>query len=126
MFLHDRNTCGDLACILRENRSRFSNGVVHSFTGTREELDEMLDLGLYIGINGCSLKTEENLNVAAAVPLERLMLETDAPWCSVRPTHAGHKFVKSNWSQSSKPCKHKPHEDEHKCVKGRSEPCHMR
>jgi TatD DNase family protein len=51
-------------------------GVVHSFTGTVDELDELLQLGLFIGINGCSLKTKENLEVARRVPLSRLMLET--------------------------------------------------
>lgn len=80
LFLHDRNTRGDFAKILRENRSRFSKGVVHSFTGTLEDLQTYLSLDLYIGLNGCSLKTRENMDVVKEVPLERLMLETDAPY----------------------------------------------
>jgi TatD DNase family protein len=66
-------------------------GVVHSFTGNAEELKDLLSLGFYIGINGCSLKTQENLDVVAQIPLDRIMLETDGPWCEIRPSHASFK-----------------------------------
>ena len=49
--------------------------------------------GCSIGINGCSLKTAENLEVMAAVPLDRLLIETDCPWCEIRPSHAGELAV---------------------------------
>lgn len=52
-----------------------------------------MDLGLYIGLNGCSFKTVENCEVVKAVRLDRLMIETDGPWCEVRPTHEGWKYL---------------------------------
>eukprot|EP00760_Papus_ankaliazontas_P007848 PhM_4_TR13561/c0_g1_i1/m.38681/K03424/tatD; TatD DNase family protein len=120
MFLHDRNTGDDFLNIMRENRSRFREGVVHSFTGTMEEMEALVALDLYIGINGCSLKTEENLAVAAAVPLERLLLETDAPWCDIRPTHASHVYVATKFDSVKK-----EKYTSTKLVKGRNEPCTM-
>ena len=54
---------------------------------------ELVELGLDIGVNGCSLKTEENLEVVKEVPLERLQIETDGPWCEIRPSHASARFL---------------------------------
>ena len=56
MYLHNRNTGNDFYDIVKKNRNRFSTGVVHSFTGTLEEIKQIVELDLYIGINGCSLK----------------------------------------------------------------------
>lgn len=95
MFLHNRNCDTDFSDIVRRHRSDFSSGVVHSFTGSPDELQRLLHLDLYIGVNGCSLKTEENLAVAKMIPLDRLMIETDAPWCDVRPTHASRRLLDS-------------------------------
>ncbi|KAF8956656.1 TatD DNase [Entomortierella lignicola] len=129
MFLHNRNTGSDFGKLISEHRSRFSNGVVHSFTGTLEEMQHYLDLGLYIGINGCSLKTEENLQVASKVPLEKLMLETDGPWCDIRPTHASFKYLSGMTAEQqavyNPPSKKKERFELGSMVKSRNESCTM-
>ncbi|EPY36709.1 TatD DNase family protein, partial [Strigomonas culicis] len=105
LFLHDRNTNGDFYQILSQHMARLHGGVVHSFTGTAGELQRYLDLTLYIGINGCSLKTEENLAVAKLVPLERLLIETDGPWCDIRNTHASRRLLQQRGAErASKLC----------------------
>ena len=63
MYLHSRSTNGDFPRLVRENRHKFSTGVVHSFTGDDEELQQLLVMDLYIGVNGCSLKTAANLSM---------------------------------------------------------------
>ncbi|KAJ9103742.1 hypothetical protein QFC21_002202 [Naganishia friedmannii] len=106
-------------------------GVVHSFTGTVEEMKELLGFGLYIGVNGCSLKTEENLHVVSQIPLSRLMLETgnlaqlgpiiDAPWCPITSTSAASKRLPPTGhalAQVGKVKSFKPGQG----VKGRNEP----
>jgi len=120
MFLHNRDTEGDFERIMRENRGRIRGGVVHSFTGSLAEARALVDLDLYIGVNGCSLKTEENLEVVRWLPTERIMLETDAPWCGIRASHAGHGHVATTWPAKA----NKKHSPEF-TVKGRCEPCHM-
>ncbi|EFP84188.2 hypothetical protein PGT21_037191 [Puccinia graminis f. sp. tritici] len=138
LFLHSRTSEAhvDFVRIIRAHEARHTaeellparkKGVVHSFTGTIEEMKELVDLGFSIGINGCSLKTEDNLEVVKAVPLDRLMLETDCPWCEIRPSHASHRFL------SELPLKHafsppaikkeKHQVADEKMVKGRNEPC---
>lgn len=98
LFLHSRVAHDDFVRLLKEafgpRLERLEHGaVVHSFTGTAEEMRELMDLGLYIGTNGCSFKTAENCAVVKEIRLDRLMLETDGPWCEVRPSHEGWKYL---------------------------------
>lgn len=62
-------------------------GVVHSFSSNRKDLDNILDRGLYVGLNGISTFTKIDEQVAAikAVPLAKLLLETDAPFLTPTP-----------------------------------------
>jgi len=62
-------------------------GELHSFTDTKHNLEEGLRRGLYVGVNGISTftKSEPQKEMFAAVPLKRLLLETDAPFLTPVP-----------------------------------------
>lgn len=60
------------------------------------------------------------VKVVKSIPGESLMLETDAPWCEIRPTHAGYGMIKT-----SIPSRKREKFEPGMCVKGRQEPCHI-
>lgn len=62
-------------------------GVLHSFTDTMETMEAALARGLYVGVNGISTFTKDERQKAMfmAIPLERLLLETDAPFLTPAP-----------------------------------------
>nr|GAT47833.1 deoxyribonuclease tatd [Mycena chlorophos] len=136
LFLHSRAAHTDFVEILREEG--FSQdggkavggkgGVVHSFTGTPDEARELMDMGFHLSINGCGLKTEDNLKAAQAIRLDRLLLETDAPWCSMTGGHASRQHLTSLPStlrESYFPPSSRGPDNfiAGKAVKGRNEPC---
>ena len=82
-------------------------------------------MGFHFSINGCGLKTAENMEAAATIPLDRLLLETDAPWCSLNATHASNAHLKSlpkPFSDVFFPPSAKSYVPG-KTIKGRNEPC---
>ncbi|CAG9467050.1 unnamed protein product [Pedinophyceae sp. YPF-701] len=121
MFLHLRDATDDFLRIVGEHAGAFPAGVAHSFDAGPEDLAKVLaNPQLFVGINGCSLKTAENVATAARVPLDRLMLETDCPWCDCRPSHASAAPVATR-----PPAKDKKKHDPESLVKGRNEPCNI-
>lgn len=63
-------------------------GVLHSFTDTQQTLEKALGEGLYIGVNGISTFAKDKQAVWDALPLESMLLETDAPFLTPVP-HRG-------------------------------------
>ena len=83
VFLHQRDAHADFVAILRDYLPRLPAGVAHCFTGTGTELEEYLQLGLYIGITGWindERRGRQLQELVSRIPAERLMLETDGPY----------------------------------------------
>ena len=83
LFLHQRDSHDDFIKILRKYSSDINKSVVHCFTGTREQLDDYLELDCYIGVTGWICDAKRNVELRKTIkniPLERLMIETDCPY----------------------------------------------
>ena len=85
LVFHVREAFPDFWRIFDEYRS--IRGVIHSFSADRTILDQILTRDLYIGLNGIMTFTKDpgQLDAARAVPLDRLVLETDAPFLTPAP-----------------------------------------
>lgn len=89
VVVHDREAHEDTLRFLQDYRP---TGVVHCFSGSVEMARELLKLGLYIGIGGVVTfkNARKTVEVAASIPLDRLLLETDAPYLAPVPLR-GHR-----------------------------------
>jgi len=121
LFLHSRACSKDFERILSARLDKLpKRGLVHSFTGTVQELEALVELGFDVGINGCSMKTQENLEAVRAIPLDRLQIETDGPWCEIRASHASSQYLRDGPSIPKAVKKEKWQKGW--MVKGRNEP----
>ncbi len=84
VILHVRDAHEDALRILRHHPARKLGGVIHCFFGTKEVAQQYLDLGYHIGIGGALVQPETRAGALweaiAATPLDRLLVETDAPY----------------------------------------------
>ncbi len=89
VVVHDRDAHEDTMTLLRRYRPR---GVLHCFSGSVEMMQEAVALGLHIGLGGAVTfkNAKKPVAVAAVVPIDRLLLETDAPYMAPVPFR-GHR-----------------------------------
>ena len=84
--IHNREAFEDCLKILKEHKPLYG-GVMHCYSGSVELLKDVLDLGLYIGLDGpltfTNAKTPKE--VCEVVPLDRLIVETDSPYLAPHP-----------------------------------------
>lgn len=84
IIVHDRDAHGDTMELLHRHRPK---GVVHCFSGSVEMAKEVVRLGMYVGLGGAVTfkNARVPVEVAAAVPEDRLLVETDCPYMSPVP-----------------------------------------
>lgn len=82
--IHDREAHGDTLEMLKKYKPK---GILHCFSGSVEMAKEIVKLGMYIGIGGVVTfkNARKTVEVIEAIPLERLVLETDCPYLSPVP-----------------------------------------
>lgn len=86
IVLHCRESTEDILKIIENEQDGRLSGVWHCFTGSVEEGKRAIDLGLYLGIGG--ITTFKNAGVdktVAQLPLDKMVLETDAPYLAPTP-----------------------------------------
>lgn len=84
VIVHSRDACEDTLDLLREFQPK---GVVHCFSGSAETAKEIIKFGMYIGFTGVLTfkNAKKALRALEAVPLDRLLLETDCPYMAPVP-----------------------------------------
>ena len=83
VFLHERDAHERFLAIVSRWRARLPRAVIHCFTGDAAALDACLDLDLHVGVTGWICDERRGLHlrgIVSRVPLDRLMIETDAPY----------------------------------------------
>ncbi len=84
VIIHDREAHSDTFEIVKKYKPK---GVLHCYSGSVEMAKEYIKMGMYIGIGGVLTfkNSKKTVEVASQIPLERILLETDAPYLSPEP-----------------------------------------
>lgn len=86
IVLHNRETTSELLDSIERHQDGSLMGIWHCFTGSEQEAKRAIDLGLHLGIGGVfTFKKTETRRFIKSLPLERLLLETDAPYLAPVP-----------------------------------------
>lgn len=91
LMIHCREAFDDLIDVLKKNKTLLLDdypGINHFFTGSKENAKDLMDLGFYFSFGGVLTFTEDYDDLVKYIGLERIMLETDAPYIAPHP-HRG-------------------------------------
>ncbi|KAJ4986675.1 Deoxyribonuclease Tat-D 2 [Stagonosporopsis vannaccii] len=127
LFLHCRAAFEDFVSILTPYLDRISlkAGLVHSFVGTASQMQKLVDLGLGVSVNGFSFRDRDSLEMVRAIPLNKLQIETDAPWGEIQATSEVSKTYLKNAPKLPYASKKKDKFVLGEMVKERNESCKM-
>ena len=97
---------------------------MHAWIGTNSTAKKITELGLYIGISGCSLKSYDQCDAVRNIPLSSLLIETDCPFLNIYTSNVSWKLIKTRFP-NRKPQKYKLNHStfEDMLIRGRNEPC---
>lgn len=87
IIIHDRDAHGDVMDILRAEKAPALRGILHCYSGSYEMAKELIDMGFYISFAGPVVfpKSTKLKEVAARLPMDRLLIETDSPYLTPPP-----------------------------------------
>jgi TatD DNase family protein len=88
LIIHCRDAHLDMTTFIRKYQGEHEGklrGVIHSFTGTALEAKRYIDLGFYIGLNGITTFAREYDEMLLSLPVDKILLETDAPYLTPMP-----------------------------------------
>lgn len=85
LIIHCRNAYGDLHRILNEEHAKDVGGTIHFFVGTLEDAQKFLNLGFHLSFTGVITFAKNYDEVVKYAPLDRIMVETDAPYVAPAP-----------------------------------------
>lgn len=125
LFLHCRAAFDDFIFILAPYLDRLTlrSGLVHSFVGTTAQMQQLVSLGLEVSVNGFSFRNRESLEMVRSIPLERLQIETDAPWGEIQASNEVAKMYLGNATKWAWGSKKKDKWDAGHMIKERNESC---
>lgn len=86
IIIHSRSSMNEILLILKKLKFHMLRGVFHCFSGSYEQAKKIIDMGFYLGIGGViTFKNSGLQKVVEKIPLEYILLETDAPYLSPTP-----------------------------------------
>ncbi|PJN89221.1 TatD family hydrolase [Bacillus sp. mrc49] len=87
IIIHNREATADIVNILKEEEASSVGGIMHCFSGSAETALECIEMNFYISLGGpvTFKNAKKPKEVAAAVPLDRLLVETDCPYLAPHP-----------------------------------------